>query len=740
MINPLLNKQMLNDLHKDHSREVYAKIISLTLDELPIEEITGTVTQGTLSIDGSSRVRRTCSLSLVADRLNINEYYWGFATKFKLMIGLKMSKAMRDLVENNSSVKVDTKTGQITLNGETAYLYKDYPDIIWFKQGIYLITSFKYIVNTNGTDNIYITGKDKMALLNGDISGTFTHAIDVGTQETLEYDDEMTVIDRTETPLTIKEIVTELIHKYAGEPMHNIIVNDLDDNGLIMLDYNGENDIYLFKNISTGLFENVLFDGETIRYDKYNIPIKLSNMKESEFDSLASDYISTTAKLIKNTNSLLDTTYYTVVKCSYGSVVGYKTTDWTYPSEGGELIMQVGSTIVNALDQICNIFDNEYEYFYNLDGKFVFQKKITYLNTSWNNLLDTWTLNTSNNELEKTQYVESDKIVSQTLYSFVGGELTTTFNNSPNLNNVKNDFTIWGKKKAKLDSKENAIHLRCAIDEKPEKYVNFNGEVFTSEDWDWRELIYQMALDYFNHNHDDDYEVVLHKNNPTYPFGKTGYEPYYTDLLGFWRQIYNPQSKNNDLFFLEEDIGDTSIDFMKKRYWNRDILSNPSALVFWFDFIDSKTSELSKYSVKAIGDRTKVVNNDKIRAIYYGEIPTLIYTTQTEYNDLKNNKLLKDGYTYVILPEGMEEYFDTTRKNKSTQDELDNLLYQHAYCTESITINSLPIYYLEPNTRISVYDEKTKINGEYIIDKMVITLNYNGNMQIMATKAPTRLF
>jgi hypothetical protein len=114
---------------------------------------------------------------------------------------------------------------------------------------------------------------------------------------------------------------------------------------------------------------------------------------------------------------------------------------------------------------------------------------------------------------------------------------------------------------------------------------------------------------------------------------------------------------------------------MKKRYWNRDILSNPSALVFWFDFIDSKTSELSKYSVKAIGDRTKVVNNDKIRAIYYGEIPTLIYTTQTEYNDLKNNKLLKDGYTYVILPEGMEEYFDTTRKNKSTQDELDNLLY-----------------------------------------------------------------
>jgi hypothetical protein len=67
-------------------------------------------------------------------------------------------------------------------------------------------------------------------------------------------------------------------------------------------------------------------------------------------------------------------------------------------------------------------------------------------------------------------------------------------------------------------------------------------------------------------------------------------------------------------------------------------------------------------------------------------------------------------------------------------------LYQHSYCTESITINTIPIYYLEPNTRISVYDEKTKINGEYIVNKFVITLNYNGTMQIMATKAPTRLF
>jgi len=37
-----------------------------------------------------------------------------------------------------------------------------------------------------------------------------------------------------------------------------------------MLDYNGDNDIYLFRNVDSGLIENVIFDGNVVRYDKYN--------------------------------------------------------------------------------------------------------------------------------------------------------------------------------------------------------------------------------------------------------------------------------------------------------------------------------------------------------------------------------------------------------------------------------------------------------------------------------------
>lgn len=738
MKNPLLNKELIEALDKDNQREVYAKIISLNLNEQPIEEIQGKVSQGTLSIDGNSAVRRTCSLTIIADRVNIHEYYWSFTTKFKLFIGLKIPKHLKEKTVILEGASLDNKTGKINLSERVNYPYEDYPDIVWFPQGIFLITDFKYLLNTNGTDNIYITGKDKMSLLNGELGGTFPHATDVGTIDIeSEYDETGILYDKKTEPLKIQQIITDMVHKYGGEPFHNIVVNDLDDKGLIMLDYNGDNDIYLFKNVSTGLFENVIFDGDVVRYDKNNNPVKVSEIKV--YDTMMSDYVSYDAQRVKSTNSLLDTTFYTVVKCSYGTVLGYRTTDWTYPSEGGELVMDVGTTVTNALDKICEAFDNIYEYFYDVEGKFIFQKRLTYVNTSWNNLINTWELN-EKEELEKSTYAESNKLVSQVQYSFIGNQMTTMLNNNPNINNIKNDYAIWGKKKANSVGKENAIHMRVAIDEKPEKYTNFKGVTYTDQEWDWRELIFQMAQDYYDHNHEDDYEIKLHELNPTYPFGKTGYETYYEDILGFWRYLYDPESTDNDIYVVKQDANETENSFKQKQYWNREIFDNPAGLLFWFDFLNSKTTNLGKYSVKAIGDRTKTVNNDKIKAISYGEIPNIIYTTHDEYKELEMAHLVNDGYTYIVLSDVMGEYFDATRKEKSAQDELDQLVYQYAYCNESITITSIPVYHLEPNMRIKVYDNKTKIDGDYIVNKIVISLNYNGTMQIMASKAPIRLF
>ena len=112
MKNPLQDKEFLYNLNQDRHKEIYAKIISLSFDEKPLEQIEGRVTSGSINIDGTSTVRRTCNLTLIAKDVNITDFYWGVSNKFTLEIGLK----------NN--------------------INKEYPNIIWFKQGIYVITSF----------------------------------------------------------------------------------------------------------------------------------------------------------------------------------------------------------------------------------------------------------------------------------------------------------------------------------------------------------------------------------------------------------------------------------------------------------------------------------------------------------------------------------------------------------------------------------------------------------------------
>jgi hypothetical protein len=48
-----------------------------------------------------------------------------------------------------------------------------------------------------------------------------------------------------------------------------------------------------------------------------------------------------------------------------------------------------------------------------------------------------------------------------------------------------------------------------------------------------------MALDYFDKNKgyfaNSNYQKNVANNNPQYPNGITGFEDYYTDMLGFWR-------------------------------------------------------------------------------------------------------------------------------------------------------------------------------------------------------------
>ena len=91
------------------------------------------------------------------------------------------------------------------------------------------------------------------------------------------------------------------------------------------------------------------------------------------------------------------------------------------------------------------------------------------------------------------------------------------------------------------------------------------------------------------------------------------------------------------------------------------------------------------------------------------------------------------------IPPAYANYFTISAQGKSAKETLDNLVYQHTYYQESISISAIPIYYLEPNTRIAIYDQNTNIAGDYLIKSIGYSLAHDGMMTITATKAVDRI-
>ena len=730
MRNPLMDKDFLLQLDRTKEKEVYARVIVLDFSERPLEQIEGRVTQGSINVDGTSAVRRTCSLSLIAEQLDINNFYWGLNNKFKLEVGLK----------NNIS----------TL----------YPDIIWFPQGLYVFTSLN-ISQDLSSFNVSISGKDKMCLLNGDISGSLSSSVDFGTLEEYEYNYVKMTFDTLEsyekdtyylketsgyilstgdydssksyyrkeqrivyTNIPLKTIIKNAVNVYGNEPIHNIIINDLEDFGVELLEYRGDSSLYLLRDINADIFRNMSINGAQKCYTLDGTETSLNSI--AVYDTLNQNASITPTQIRLELGS---ENIYTVVKLDYGTTAGYRLTDLTY---AGDLIANIGESITSVLDKIVSMLGN-FEYFYDLDGRFVFQKQRTYTSNSWNSIINT----------EGDSYIDAAAYTSAITYTFEDGVLITSFQNAPNLQNLKNDFSIWGKRTT-VSGGEVPIHLRYVIADKPTYYhsitvpegIVINGKAVTPQvgveystsTLDWREIIYQMAKDYFQYNHvlDDFIYRVAAANYMYYPSGYTGYEQYYTDLQGFWRQLYDPTVP--------------SADYNSQTYWHVNVDKYPELLNFWFDFLDSNDTELGKYKINIVGNRPKAINDSNVSAIYFRDTPTVLFVTYDEYNKMVEAGDLKTGYTYIQLKDSMQNYFSISSQGVSAQDKLDDLLYNNTYCIESINIAAIPIYYLEPNTRIFVKDNKSKINGEYIVSKISLPLTFNGTMQITATKAVAKIY
>ena len=772
---PLLDKDFLKQLDEYHIREVYAKLISLSDDEQPVREITGSVTSGSVKIDSKSSMRRTCSLQITTSKAySITDVDWALRTKFKLQIGLKN------------------------------FIDDRYDDIIYFKMGIYVITAYNVSLTEQGY-TIALSGSDKMCLLNGNVNGS----VAAETSFSEEWDAIPGTNRYQKKKIPIKTIIREAVHEYAAEPYSNIVINDLDTCGVELISYRAKNNpmyVYTRKQGQATVY-NLCFEDSLVGQIFQN---GVAADGTPVFRDVTVTDIDGNTELVRTyQGDGLTITHggsdYTILKrADYGETIGFKAVDLTYPSD---LVCKVGESITSMLDKIVKML-GEFEYFYDLDGHFVFQRKHAYFDTPWTNAVVT----TESNGYNATEeYYDSTIYSSANTYVFEGGKLITSYQNKPNILSIKNDYSIWGAMKGV--NGDLPIHLRCALDIKPELYFSklnqwkqhhiawceahdislddISQTLYTTDQYDWRELLYRMAKDCFElrrivtdlaadlndptkiqsaaiRQENIDYLTELQKYYND--LLSNGYSAYYTDLLGFWPQLYRTSRKpyikykydaNGNLIYLygrdnpEEDLTKTFTkaewrDWQNNGYWNPEHfryrrksdgtheveIYNPDGLYFWFDFIDAEKTGLLDYSVAKLGRRPKVVNDNTVKSIFVRETPNVLFIDPNEETVQWSGNL---HYARMNIPVQYSNYLVRSAQGKSAKEVLDSLIYQGTFYNETITLSAIPVYYLEPNTRIKVYDEMTGIDGDYLIDSISISLAHDGLSSITGTKAETRI-
>lgn len=822
----LLDENFLIELDNLQIRHQVARITVLDFKtESKIEDITGRITTGNISINGDSAVRRTANLTFVID--DVNNF-----NLFKVSSLLSINKKIK------LEVGIENPTDK----------YQD-DKIIWFPQGIYIIAQVSISSSTSGvTASIQL--KDKMCLLNGEFGGVFP----AQTRLDKIYDIDSNGVQVIRTP-TIYQIIQEVICHFGGENLGKIIINDVGSLVYQTMVWQGAEPLYVINDKDTYIFSLNKSDVQGRHYTEYK----------------------------------------------KGDEVCYAPTDFIYPTgSSGELTASAGGTVTSVLDNIKNVLGN-FEYFYDLEGNFIFQEIKNYLNTS-----QATYINKGLHIGDETAYYKS-RANGKSIYSFSESPLIISYNVNPNYINIKNDFVVWGHKKGE---KNRLIRYHLAIDEKPE-LINFpevyvykndglimaqvpfdldienktnfiyengignpgiiyryienntlleyqrqiisNWREYNSdgtwkakrsiqlcytdlENWDknkelvkdnkyiqnlYREIMslnlndftisneLAQLLHFQNINNSnyisyyywdniqgkyidvtnsgklytnympEDWRTVLYlQGSLATPYG-TDSNYYYAELKNEWPKIYDLRPKIKGGYSSEDGFWNCS--GTGQSFW-QEYVDNPQELDYFLDFINPD-SQIGEFNIDNIGRRQKIENIDQINCLFSPhKLTNIVVIKEVTSSDTKKSwRELRSMATQEpskkwrqIQKDNIWEHFIGSAQNEIQMNlehkisciesgraytEINPFIYNNLaigtsyvsaferirsnledytdFC-ETISISAVPIYHLEPNTRIFIANRNLHINGDYLIRSLSIPLG-NGTMSIQANKVNEKI-
>ena len=734
----------------------YVKMTLLDWEENPIKSIEGIISSGSISKDGNSSVRRTCSLSCSVDgeSYNVDNMDMDFTLNRKIFI-------------------------EVGIKNDSPY-YKEYP-ILWFPQGIFFITSFSMNSSTTTAVNLSIGLKDKMAMLNGDIGGQLraTTRFDIMTTQ-------LATGEEVDQKVLIYNLIIELVNHFGGEDLNNIIIEDVPLRIRAIMRWMGENPLYGtvqgIDSESSGTPEQWVFDvtpseswednyftfdyGEDVGYiyqdfvvgkELYGAPgdsvcsildqiksllgnyeyfydemgifhfreIKnFLNVTQAEFvlDEMSeNDYLVETnnEKAIyafddnSNITSITVTPKYDNIKNDF-LVHGLRPGD---DKDSASLVLY--HLVIDKKPEIVGMYNNKPFYGeINSEGEI-----ITYENVVCYTDLD---------GLNKLAILDQ-----------------TTYNNFSDLPAVGNfNVYYYVKKDEKVYYWDNTLYKELVFieineetKEKKEISLGENSQYFYKEYYprDWRTFLYLKGLQ-------------------AQALG-TDAGPYFEELVAFWPKEYDLRHEVQDWYALNNNL-----------YWSEPEKNNQNKKSYamyaegnyFLDFIDTN-SELEKYSVSAIGRRSDVVQSDDINCIFEPRIPNIIFLNIDYPEDnLFENTMADDdireredeekdllrkaqaycnehGHPWTQVRENVYSNLTIGGYFNSAYERIKYELFYHTNYQKTISLTSIPVYYLEPNSRVTINDASTNTYGNFMVQSINLTFGPGANMAVTLNEIHERL-
>lgn len=711
----LSDKVFLRKLNRHRYREYQAAIMILDFEtEKPLARLEGKVVSGNMSIAANSSTRRTGSLTIVFD------------------------DTTKNITETSNLIAIDKKISiSIGIKNPFFYTseYSKYGEVLWFKQGVFIITTANSSVSTSA-GQVTIQFIDKMAYLNGTCGGTLPASTSFHESIIIDENENTTI----EYPI-ISQIIKECVHHFGGEHYSRISVEDVPDSGRVVVAWNASTPI----NFATDdtMVPPVRLPGGSFVIDSPPIP----GFSDS---------------------------YYK------GDIVGYMETPLTYP---GELTVNGGATVTQVLDEIVKVLGN-YEYFYDVDGIFHFKMKNNFQATG-NTPLN---IMPSGDSALQSLYLP---IYANDMYlnEFQDNELITQLSFNPNYSNIKNDFVCWGTKAR--DGAEVMVRYHLAIDERPKDirrpkwdgtpeddeyalYIGNNyslchkniyvvkdaskntvlryqvGNALVNEPYEIAEL-FAPALDDVFSELDESYwfnwrEELYRKALLAYGTSTEG-SYYDEELMAEWRNIFDPANtilKNGVDSFEQGWIDHYGTGQVPWYGYRIEVMTAPSELRYWLDLIDT-SSALGQYSVNRIGRRTKVTENAKINEVFSQEINDIVFILNDSGDSPQAAEKLRDkmmnyisiGQTYALITPDQQGYFDQRNSFGTCYEEVRNMLYNSIIYNSSVTLTTIPIFYLDVNHIIFLNQGNLGVKGNFIINQISWNLGNTQTMQLSLQQAIT---